>query len=78
MVPSAGVISFVRTYPLPPMLPVLALVLMPVLSFVNSPGLWWGLPKMVVWAGVWCLCLTPTLLLSNWLRERSREGNETE
>jgi len=35
-----------------------------------------GLPKMIVWAGMSCLLLTPALLLSNWLRIRDHEDAE--
>ncbi|GAA3530902.1 hypothetical protein GCM10022222_12430 [Amycolatopsis ultiminotia] len=59
-----------RSYHLPPLLPVIALVLMPFLPFVNTTGLWIGLPKMVVWGGFWCLMCTPALLLSERLMAR--------
>ncbi|MDT8914170.1 hypothetical protein [Amycolatopsis sp. PS_44_ISF1] len=62
-----------RSYHLPPVLPVIALVLMPFLSFVNSAGLWLGMPKMLVWGGFWCLMFTPALLLSERLLARSGE-----
>ncbi|SEP35272.1 hypothetical protein [Amycolatopsis saalfeldensis] len=62
-----------RSYHLPPILPVIALVLMPFLPFVNSAGLWLGMPKMLVWGGFWCLMFTPALLLSERLLARAGE-----
>lgn len=64
----------VRSYHWPPVLPVVALVLMPFLPFVNTTGLWLGLPRMVVWGAFWCLMFTPALLLS----ERLMRGREDE
>jgi hypothetical protein len=63
-----------RLYYLPPMIPALALFLMPFLPFVNCDALWLGLPRMVVWGGVWCVLLTPALYLSE--RMMSRTGSE--
>jgi hypothetical protein len=62
-----------RSYHLPPILPVIALALMPFLPFVNSTGLWLGMPKMLVWGGFWCLMFTPALLLSERLLARAGE-----
>jgi hypothetical protein len=50
--------------------PVIALILTPVLPFLNSGGLWLGLPKMFVWAGCWCAALTPALLVTERLMAR--------
>ncbi|MEC3974818.1 hypothetical protein [Amycolatopsis sp. H20-H5] len=63
-----------RSHHLPPMLPALALVLMPFLPFVNTTGLWLGLPRMLVWGGFWCLMFTPALLLSERLMARGEES----
>jgi hypothetical protein len=38
----------VRPYHLIPTVPASALVLMPFLPFVNTDGLWFGLPRMLV------------------------------
>ncbi|WP_033296051.1 hypothetical protein [Amycolatopsis jejuensis] len=62
-----------RSCHFPPAIPVLALVLMPFLPFVNSTGLWLGLPKMMVWGAFWCLMFTPALLLSERLMARRGE-----
>jgi hypothetical protein len=48
----------VRAYYLVPLIPGLGLAIMPFLPFVNSSGLWLGLPKMMVWGAVWCLLCT--------------------
>jgi hypothetical protein len=60
----------VRSYHWPPVLPVVALVLMPFLPFVNTTGLWFGLPRMMVWGALWCAMLVPALLLSERLMAR--------
>jgi hypothetical protein len=65
-----------RPYYLPPLLPTLALVVMPFLPFVNSGDLWFGLPPMLVWGGCWCVMLTPALLLSSRMMVRNREEAE--
>ncbi|MFD9887756.1 hypothetical protein ACFWY9_00340 [Amycolatopsis sp. NPDC059027] len=65
-----------RGYHFIPALPVLALVLMPFLPFVNTTGLWLGMPRMLVWGGFWCLMLTPALLLTE--RLMSRDGEESD
>jgi hypothetical protein len=65
-----------RPYYLPPLLPTLALVLMPFLPFVNTDALWFGMPPMLVWGGFWCVLLTPAFLLSSWMMARGREGGE--
>ena len=67
------VLLCMRSYHLPPILPILALVAMPFLPFVNSTGLWLGLPKMVVWGGISALLLSPTLLWSEHMMQRARE-----
>ena len=64
-----------RPHYLYPAIPSLALVLMPFLPFVNTGGLWWGLPRMFVWGGVWCLLLTPALLLAERSMSRNRGGD---
>jgi hypothetical protein len=51
-----------RPYHVIPLVPALALVLMPFLPFVNTPSLWLGLPRMMVWGGAWCVLLTVALL----------------
>lgn len=59
-----------------PAIPVCALVLMPYLPFVNTDRLWCGLPRMLVWGGLWCLLLTPALLLADWSLSRAREDDQ--
>lgn len=66
-----------RLYYLPPIIPVLALVLMPFLPFVNTPSLWFGLPRMLVWGGVWCVLLTPAFLLAERMMARAGDGSES-
>ncbi|WP_405844802.1 hypothetical protein [Streptomyces sp. NBC_01518] len=56
-----------RPYHLIPAVPALALVLMPFLPFVNTDGLWFGLPRMLVWGAAWCVLCTPALLLTERL-----------
>lgn len=51
-----------RLYHLYPVIPALALVLMPFLPFVNTTGLWFGLPRIVVWGGLSCALLTVSML----------------
>jgi hypothetical protein len=63
----------VRAYYLVPLIPALGLAIMPFLPFVNSSGLWLGLPKMMVWGAVWCLLCTPALLLTERLMARRGE-----
>lgn len=53
-----------RPYHLIPAVPALALALMPFLPFVNTDGLWFGLPRMLVWGAAWCVMCTPALLLT--------------
>ena len=62
-----------RSYHLPPILPTIALVVMPFLPWVNSAGLWFGLPKLVVWGGVSAFLLSPALLWSERLMQRARD-----
>ncbi|WP_163508919.1 hypothetical protein [Fodinicola acaciae] len=52
-----------RPYYLIPAVPALALVLTPVLPFLNTTGLWLGMPRIMVWSVVWVALLTPALLL---------------
>lgn len=59
-----------RPYHLIPAVPALALALMPFLPFVNTDGLWFGLPRMLVWGAVWCVMCTPALLLTERLMTR--------
>ncbi|MDV9176170.1 hypothetical protein R6V09_39365 [Streptomyces sp. W16] len=63
-----------RPYHLIPAVPALALALMPFLPFVNTDGLWFGLPRMLVWGAAWCVLCTPALLLTE--RLMSRETGE--
>lgn len=56
-----------RPYHLIPAVPALALALMPFLPFVNTDGLWFGLPRMLVWGASWCVLCTPALLLTERL-----------
>ncbi|MCX5238045.1 hypothetical protein [Streptomyces prunicolor] len=63
-----------RPYHLIPAVPALALALMPFLPFVNTDGLWFGLPRMLVWGAAWCVLCTPALLLTE--RQMAREGAE--
>jgi hypothetical protein len=69
----ARVLLCMRRYHLPPILPTIALIAMPFLPFVNSAGLWLGLPKMVVWGGISALLLSPALLWSGHLMRCARE-----
>lgn len=66
-----------RLYYLPPVLPVIMLTVMPFLPFVNTDALWFGLPRMLVWGGVWCVLLTPAFLLSERMMARSSEETES-
>ncbi len=59
-----------RPYHLIPAVPALALALMPFLPFVNTDGLWFGLPRMLVWGAAWCVMCTPALLLTERLMAR--------
>ena len=61
-----------RPYHLIPAVPALALALMPFLPFVNTDGLWFGLPRMLVWGAAWCVMCTPALLLTE--RQMAREA----
>lgn len=53
-----------RRYHLYPVLPCLALILMPLLPFVNTTGLWFGLPRMLVWAAGSLVALTISLFFT--------------
>jgi protein-S-isoprenylcysteine O-methyltransferase Ste14 len=59
-----------------PVIPALALVLMPFLPFVNTAALWLGLPRMMVWGGAWCVLLTAALLICERLMGRERAVEE--
>jgi hypothetical protein len=65
--------GFVRAYHWIPVLPALALIVMPFLPFVNSDGLWLGLPRMLVWGAFWCIMVTPALLISERMMARRSE-----
>ena len=73
-VPQHNWLHMSRRY-LPPVIPVLAIILMPFLPFVNAPGLWLGLPKMMVWAAFWTICLTPAMAWSQRLMERDERDD---
>jgi hypothetical protein len=64
----------VRRYHLFPVIPVLALVLMPFLPFVNTTQLWFGLPRMLVWGALSCVVLSVCLFFTD--REMAREAGE--
>lgn len=64
-----------RPYHLIPAVPALALALMPFLPFVNTDGLWFGLPRMLVWGAAWCVLCTPALLLTE--RQMTCEAAES-
>lgn len=65
-----------RPYYVIPGIPVLALVLMPFLPFVNTPALWLGLPRMMVWGGAWCVLLTVALLVTERLMANAPAAEE--
>jgi hypothetical protein len=58
---------------LPPALPVTALIVMPFLPFVNAPGLWLGLPRLMVWTVLWSLSWVPALVWSQRLMDRDEQ-----
>ena len=60
-----------RPYHLIPLVPAVALVLMPFLPFVNTAQLWFGLPRMMVWGGAWCVLLTVAFLITERLMSRN-------
>lgn len=62
-----------RPYFLLPAAPLLALVLMPFLPFVNTSARWLGLPRMFVWGAASCLILAPALLLADRMLSREDE-----
>lgn len=65
-----------RTVPkqyLPPALPVMALIVMPFLPFVNAPGLWLGLPRLMVWTVLWSLSWGPALAWSQRLMDHDEQ-----
>lgn len=45
-------------------LPPLAILLSGWLPFVNQPRLWFGMPSVMVWIGMWCLLTAPILWLA--------------
>jgi hypothetical protein len=65
-----------RPYHLIPVLPTLALIIMPFLPFVNTTELWFGLPRMLVWGGISCALLTPALLLTERAMTRHQGGDD--
>jgi hypothetical protein len=68
----------VRPYHVIPVVPALALVVMPFLPFVNTDSLWLGLPRMMVWGGAWCVVLTLALLAAESLMARDTAEGEGE
>lgn len=62
-----------RGYYLYPVIPALALLLMPFLPFVNTTELWFGLPRMLVWGALSCVGLSLSLLFT----ERRMPDDET-
>ena len=73
-VPQRNQLHSVKRY-LPPTLPTLAIVAMPFVPFVNAPGLWLGMPKMLVWAAFWTICLTPAMAWSQRLMKREERDD---
>lgn len=65
-----------RRYHAIPLVPALALVLMPFLPFVNTDALWLGLPRMMVWGGAWCVLLTVALLTAERMMARDSVAGE--
>jgi len=68
-----------RLYHALPLIPALALVLMPFLPFIDTDALWRGLPRMMVWGGSWCVVLTVALLATERMMARGSvagEGNQ--
>jgi hypothetical protein len=65
-----------RPYHVIPVIPALALVLMPFLPFVNTASLWLGLPRMMVWGGAWCVLLTVALLAAESLMARDHVAGD--
>jgi hypothetical protein len=64
-----------RPYHLLPAVPLLALVIMPFLPFVNTSARWLGLPRMFVWGAASCLLLAPALILADRLIAREEDGD---
>ncbi len=58
------------------LVPVVALVATVWLPFVNTATLWFGLPSVMVWTGVWVLAITPSLALLEFSRSQ-READAT-
>ena len=65
-----------RPYYLIPVLPALALIIMPFLPFVNTAELWFGLPRMLVWGGIACVLLTPALYFTERAMNRAGDGDD--
>lgn len=65
-----------RQYYLYPVIPVLALVLMPFLPFVDTTALWFGLPRMLVWGGVSCVVLSISLFACDRAMTRVEEADQ--
>lgn len=51
-------------------IPIVAFFIAPFLPFVNTTGLWLGLPAPVVWSLIWTVGVTVSL----WAVERSVHG----
>ncbi|WP_460860274.1 hypothetical protein [Nocardiopsis coralliicola] len=49
--------------------PAAALLAVPLLPFLRTADLWFGLPPMLVWTFVWCVLVTPALLLAERIIE---------
>ncbi|MDL5157002.1 hypothetical protein [Actinomycetospora termitidis] len=54
----------------------LGLLAAPLLGFVNTPALWFGLPSIMVWMGVLVLLITPVLAALEFTRDGRRSGAE--
>ncbi|WP_017556078.1 hypothetical protein [Nocardiopsis baichengensis] len=54
--------------------PAAALMATPVLPFLRTGGLWFGLPPMLVWVVLWCLAVTPVLLFVERGADREEGG----
>jgi hypothetical protein len=50
---------------------------MPFLPFVDTPGLWFGLPRMMVWTLFWSILLVPAMRWSQRLMERAEPDGES-
>ena len=47
----------------------LGLLLAPVLPFVNTPALWFGLPRIMVWMAALVVAITPLLAVLEFTRD---------